>query len=693
MTARQEHWILCDGATHPAAPVDAIRLACAGDGKNLTVDVAGITEALTGQLPPAFRDLILVASYVLAADQAVSRGSPDDADMGKNWRRNFRIVVGVEEPTLWNKPEMTALLEDTIGFLSDDYYTFEFQKTSLRSSEQLCLATSDGAPFLSWDHVQDVVLFSGGLDSLGGAVDQALKQQREVLLVSHRSASKTWKTQRELIDDLRKMAPGRTLPHVGIRVQRKEKSLRKERSQRTRSFLYAAIAGAVAHLVGKQRILFYENGVVALNLPVSRQVVGAKATRTTHPKVLNGFASILSRVAGKRFEVVNPFELKTRAEVIQHIVDCGGQDLIKHAVSCAYVTSSSRQHPHCGVCSQCVDRQFSIRAAALQQFDSDEGYEVHLTNDEWDEESARGMLLEYVQTAARCSRCGSKEEFLSEFGEMTRAVQGLSNGTNRDTEAVGQAVYALHKRHGDGVMKVVAEILASNPERFVLGDIKPNSAKALLSQVGLKRSGAIEQPATRHGNCQIWDGGENVFIPHGDAWLVRFRGGEIYPINNQRGMSHIYTLLQHPGDILSTYALTSIADGQAVAKDALQISLDADQETIDSVKQVVQELEEALAEAKEFHHDDEVARLEMEIEKYGKYYAQETRRGGKAGREPKAVKQSRDRVSKAIKTAITGIKKYSPLLAAHLSNEIDSGHLMRYRRTGLAWDLEPRKEA
>ena len=115
MTARREHWILCGGVSHPQAPKDAIRLAAAGDEKNLTVDVAGITEALTGQLPPAFRDLILVASYVLAADQAVSRGSADDTDMGKNWRRSFRIVVGVEEPNLWNKPEMTDLLEETIG--------------------------------------------------------------------------------------------------------------------------------------------------------------------------------------------------------------------------------------------------------------------------------------------------------------------------------------------------------------------------------------------------------------------------------------------------------------------------------------------------------------------------------------------------------------------------------------------------
>jgi len=73
--------------------------------------------------------------------------------------------------------------------------------------------------------------------------------------------------------------------------------------------------------------------------------------------------------------------------------------------------------------------------------------------------------------------------------------------------------------------------------------------------------------------------------------------------------------------------------------------------------------------------------------------AQETRRGGKAGRELKAIKKSRDRVTKAIKLAIAGLKEHSPPLAAHLDDEVDRGHLMRYRRTGIAWDLERRKSS
>jgi hypothetical protein len=70
--------------------------------------------------------------------------------------------------------------------------------------------------------------------------------------------------------------------------------LNREYTQRSRSFLYAALGATVAAMVGRDRIRFYENGVVSLNLPVSAQAIGARATRTTHPRVLNGFAELFT---------------------------------------------------------------------------------------------------------------------------------------------------------------------------------------------------------------------------------------------------------------------------------------------------------------------------------------------------------------------------------------------------------------
>jgi hypothetical protein len=221
MSTRPEHWILCGGASHADAPSDALRLAASGDSKNLTVDVQGITKALTGQVPPEFRDLILIAAYVFAADQAFSRGASDDTDMGDKWRRSFRFVIGVERPDLWSSPEMQRLLESALCFLSDDYYAFEFVKGTDRPSEQLCLSTPKGEPLISWDHISEIVLFSGGLDSLGGVADQFLRQEHNVIAVSHRSADKTYSTQRWLLEEMRKLAPKRGIRAVALRPDRR----------------------------------------------------------------------------------------------------------------------------------------------------------------------------------------------------------------------------------------------------------------------------------------------------------------------------------------------------------------------------------------------------------------------------------------------------------------------------------------
>lgn len=46
-------------------------------------------------------------------------------------------------------------------------------------------------------------------------------------------------------------------------------------------FLYAALA------VGRDSLRVYENGVVGLNLPLVGQLVGSRASRTTHPRSLD----------------------------------------------------------------------------------------------------------------------------------------------------------------------------------------------------------------------------------------------------------------------------------------------------------------------------------------------------------------------------------------------------------------------
>jgi hypothetical protein len=140
----------------------------------MTVDIAGVSRTLTGRLSAELTDLIRIAAFVLGADGAVGRGKLDDADGGQNWQRHFRFVIAVETPSFWSQPDVTLALEETLGFLSQDAYAFEFQPLAGQkgrrktAGEQLVFSAQDGKPFLSWDHIDEISLFSGGLDSFAG---------------------------------------------------------------------------------------------------------------------------------------------------------------------------------------------------------------------------------------------------------------------------------------------------------------------------------------------------------------------------------------------------------------------------------------------------------------------------------------------------------------------------------------------
>src|SRR5262249_54064938 len=141
---------------------------------------------------------------------------------------------------------------------------------------------------------QEVVLFSGGLDSLGGAIQEIIQGQRKVALVSHYSTPKIYARQRRLVEELNGRLPHTSLKplHVAIEINKK-KQLTRDHMQRSRSFLFMSIAAIIARLFRLSRIRFYENGVVSLNLPISPQVLDSRATRTTHPQVLDGFQQLL----------------------------------------------------------------------------------------------------------------------------------------------------------------------------------------------------------------------------------------------------------------------------------------------------------------------------------------------------------------------------------------------------------------
>jgi hypothetical protein len=249
-------------------------------------------------------DLIEIASYVYCADQAVTRGGEACSCWAPPGDVTLSFHIPVRLPHIWSSPPVLEALKSTLSFLSDDEYEFRFEPRKNAVSIQQYLRFGDTDSEVK--EIEEVLLFSGGLNSLGGAIQESVLEGRRVALVSHRSNPRISNRQARLVQELHALSKHSPPLHVPVWVHQRGSSGR-EYTQRSRSFLYASLAFAVARIFGLGQIRFYENGIVSLNLRISEQATGGRATRTTHPKVLIGFAALFSLLIQQPFAVENPF--------------------------------------------------------------------------------------------------------------------------------------------------------------------------------------------------------------------------------------------------------------------------------------------------------------------------------------------------------------------------------------------------
>lgn len=287
------------------------------NGRNPTFIIA--TERLSMRLgapiPPRLLDLLEISAAVFAADGSVQRGGDTRPNFGRAWRRSFDFRIAVRDTVFWNKAPSRALLTDVIDVLSEDEAHFSFVQSSAASDAQEYFQFDPAAhPAFQCD---EVVLFSGGLDSLVGTLELLEAGKERVELVTHLSANKRLRHQTNLVRSLQHRYRDRIL---WLPVQARRSGTRgRETTQRTRSLLFTALAIITAHMLGGNRITFFENGIVSHNLPISDQVVGTMATRTTHPLGLRRLSELMSLVTEEAVAIENPFEWLTKTEVVSKL--------------------------------------------------------------------------------------------------------------------------------------------------------------------------------------------------------------------------------------------------------------------------------------------------------------------------------------------------------------------------------------
>ena len=324
-------------------------------------------------LPSRIIDLLQLASYIYCADRLANRGERESL-RNTAWSRSFDIFMPVLDYEFWSNPSVSKALTDALTFMTGDRtYAFHFSMATtnpvVQENKQLLLFSNEYTSIADAEKT-DVMLFSGGLDSLAGAIERLnLHPERTLCLVSHRSNNVTTHTQAELIKHLQGKYQKRAIQY-GFECHNKKSIPSRDETQRTRMFLFASIAFAICHCYNKSEFYIYENGVTSINLSKQIDVINARASRTTHPKTIELLRKLFKRF-NPSFDIKVPYYDKTKADIMHIFETFGETALIASSVSC----SSTRNKPkteaaHCGCCSQCIDRIFSVFAAGLNEYDT-----------------------------------------------------------------------------------------------------------------------------------------------------------------------------------------------------------------------------------------------------------------------------------------------------------------------------------
>ncbi len=651
-----------------------LRLSSSGMHKNVSFNIAGLENHHLNAVPPAIVDFFSIASYLFIAERMARFSSDSDT-----LPRSYRLIIGVHNPDFWSSREVSSELEKVLRLLIKDTFSFEFKKCQSPLNQQLCCITSSRKTKRDLEKNDAVVLLSGGLDSLGGAANSVLGKKQRAILVSHRASNLSWKIQDALADALGRR-PGILSPaHVSFRIVPCDNQYRKDRPQCTGALLYAAMAGVIAAASGVRKIYFPKNGVCSLGFSASRQKHRPMPQRTTHPQVLFRLSRILSLAAGFEIGIENPFEHKTRSEIVKIISTHGLGSAIRQTVTCTKSPFGSPVH-HCGTCDACIDRRFAMLASGLETDDAD--YQIGLKSRLWERKPHRRRLLCYIAAAEGFATARDPFDFFNQHG-----TQKTTLDPNAQTRSVCEEIFELHKRHGQAIGQVVSRLSTQLSQDAIEGRIQTHQSLILLTAEGLRKSSfppRAMDDTTRAVRTE--KGSDNIFLSQGDFWTIRFKGRQQMHLASLLGFKYVQYLLRHPAYVFTAYMMIEIIKGRPIPEQPLAISLSADDRAVDSLKkrrdQLTQKLEISLAMGDNVTAGQHKAEI-LQITRYLRY---ESGLGGKSKRENKKQKNARDAVSNAIRFAIGKISVHDRMLAEHLNAYIETGFFLRYRCQALSWE-------
>ncbi len=260
-----------------------------------------------------------------------------------------------------------ADLNEALDFLTGDRWSIRLP--TIERAEPPAPATTADA----------VCLFSGGLDSLTGAID-LLEDGKAIVLAGHYEGGQAPKRQTELHArlaatygsarvELRQLFIAPDTDRAG---QARPLPKTRENTMRGRSVLFLSAGFAMASALGGAVPLHIpENGLIGINVPLTGSRPASLSTRTTHPYFLHLLQRVVSAI-GLRSDLANPYRLMTKGEMLQASkAPTVLADLVPRSISCShpeaarFTRNPKRPQGNCGYCYPCLIRQASLHRAGI----------------------------------------------------------------------------------------------------------------------------------------------------------------------------------------------------------------------------------------------------------------------------------------------------------------------------------------
>lgn len=474
MNASRVYTVLANSAEAPKGCKEPLildyRLSAACD-RRVNVSLPNFVRSVYN-LPDRILDLLELASYIFALDRSFSRGRIDDVEY-HSWSRSICLVIRVRDFDFWNTSECSRALSDTLEFLTGDR---EFLVTFQPGHHTPPTGLFDDTNF----HVDvgsegvEIALFSGGLDSLAGAIDLLESTTGKVILASHQASIAAKRTQRNLIRALSDLYPNR-VEHYPFQCNLQGKRAMDE-TQRSRSFLFASIAYALAYTYGQNCFHVFENGITSINLQRRGDLLNARASRTTHPKTIAGLSNIFSLISGASFEVRHPFLNLTKVDVIKRVAE-KHPNLLSSSVSCTRASFAKGDTTHCGTCFQCIDRRLASFGAGVEELDHRGLYAFDIASQPLNPET-KTVALDYIRQAIFLEQHSPDDFHESYLYDISQIIDSMPNDGDEFDRV--NALWELYQQHGNNVRNAFLAMRTRHDDIFSLAPA-PGSLLDLIS--------------------------------------------------------------------------------------------------------------------------------------------------------------------------------------------------------------------